>query len=177
MPLYVCCAAAAAAWIDVFPPYLHVIVQSRYQASLSLVTDTTRALLGARSACGRPASAAPNQLWSVMRCCDRQVGKEIANVWKGLAEGEKEGYKQRASEAKAEFDQLYPKQPKQARSNKCHACRRSLHARPVIMKPCFSGLRTVDVCKTRCHVRPITWDVRQPCACEPRARHCEDHLH
>ena len=43
------------------------------------------------------------------------MGKEIANIWKSLPDGEKEGYKQRASEAKAEYDQLNPKQPKQVR--------------------------------------------------------------
>jgi len=43
------------------------------------------------------------------------VGKKIADIWKGLPENEKEGYKQRAGQAKAEYDQLNPKQPKQAR--------------------------------------------------------------
>ena len=49
-----------------------------------------------------------------------QVGKKIADIWKGLPENEKEGYKQRAGEAKAEYDQLNPKQPKQARCAEPH---------------------------------------------------------
>ena len=44
-----------------------------------------------------------------------QVGKKIADIWKSLPENEKEGYKERAGQAKAEYDQLNPKQPKQAR--------------------------------------------------------------
>jgi hypothetical protein len=47
--------------------------------------------------------------------CWRQVGKQIAEIWNGMSEAEKEGYKQRASQAKAEYDQLNPKQPKEAR--------------------------------------------------------------
>ncbi len=47
--------------------------------------------------------------------CMWQVGKKIADIWKGLPDNEKEGYKQRAGEAKAEYDQANPKQPKQAR--------------------------------------------------------------
>ena len=53
--------------------------------------------------------------WTVTERCKQQVGKEIASIWNGLPDGEKEGYKQRASDAKAEYDQLYPKQPKEVR--------------------------------------------------------------
>ena len=52
---------------------------------------------------------------SKMLVHSRQVGKQIAEIWNGMSEAEKEGYKQRASQAKAEYDQLNPKQPKEVR--------------------------------------------------------------